>query len=145
LSAKKDKATSQRIFIPKTLSLSLEEKEVIEQESQIFENLGYEWRWITEDTIAIDAMPSYLSIDKIETVFVDLVKDLMSGIRKNRQQEKFYALLSTNIARRRKTFSELEARSLVTKYTLEKNYTYCPLGKKCMIKLDQDKLEKMFV
>ncbi len=89
------KMISQPLLIPLTIKLSERETNYIEENQQIFHQLGMIIERISQDAIVVREVPDLLRDGEIETLIRDIASDLVEHQRSSRLNETIYELLGT--------------------------------------------------
>lgn len=148
------KKSVQRLLAPVEILLTHEEKTLLEENLEYFENLGFEISDFSEKSFAVYAVPSFFVKEDLEEVINGVLDDLKVG-RLNDQsgevsklqghREEILTYMSCRSAIKFGQELSLEEMQVLINQmdSLKRPYT-CPHGRPTMISLNFQELEKMF-
>lgn len=145
----KDKeVTTQYVSPPIVLTLSMQEKQLLEENINRFTEIGFEIEEFGSDTYAIRGIPDNLySIAKKE-LFIDMLDELSTSMNTHMQAERIMekiASMSCKAAVKGKsTLSGLEMEHLITQLLSLDNPFHCPHGRPTIIAITKKEMEKKF-
>lgn len=137
---------TQMLIIPTILPLKRSEVEMVMDNIEIFEKVGFQIEDFGNNTIKISGVPSIAYNLDSTTIFQDTLKELSSFSRTSKQEieNKFVATVACKAAVKAGmvlTFKEIDT-LLQELFSLPNPYT-CPHGRPTTIKYTQDELEKL--
>ncbi len=145
---KEQETFTQRLLIPKLIDLSLEEIKTVEDQQQIFTELGLVFRKIGSKTMALDSFPSFVDEERLSEFFLQILEELKtfgsSTAQEDFRKKKMARCLHLFAKRRDKTFSLQEADALMQRFFQLKTPALTPMGEKVAIFLDKKEINKMF-
>ena len=138
---------SQQLLSPIVCTLTGREITVLNENSEAFISLGYEWEDFGDTEILIQAVPAdFLNLDPKE-VFIDMLDSLIDG-REGKKPEMVLDRLATisckAAVKGENELSEPEAKALITEMlSLDEPY-HCPHGRPTTIAMSKYEFEKKF-
>ncbi len=145
----KDKeVTTQYVSPPIVLTLSMQEKQLLEENIDRFTEIGFEIEEFGTDTYAIRGVPDNLySIAKKE-LFIDMLDELSTSMNPHMQAERIMekiASMSCKAAvKGNSSLSGLEMEHLITQLLSLDNPFHCPHGRPTIIAITKKEMEKKF-
>ena len=140
------KPETQLLIIPTVLPLKRAEIELIKDNIDIFEKVGFQIEDFGNNTIKISGVPSIAYSLDSTTIFQDTLKELTSFARTTKQEieNKFIATVACKAAvKAGMVLSRKEIDTLLQElWNLPNPYT-CPHGRPTTIKYEKEELEKM--
>jgi DNA mismatch repair protein MutL len=139
---------TQNLLIPQLIELAPDEKIIMEENLEIFTNLGFDIESFGGNSVNISGVPKFLANENLEEIIKGVVDDLINNFKASKFQGKSEAIITYMSCRGAIKFgqklSEPEMTALITQMKdLKRPYT-CPHGRPTMISLNMDSLEKMF-
>lgn len=140
---------SQPLLVPLTLTLSRSETALVEQHQALFAELGLDIACLSENAIAVRAVPSLLCEADVEALVRDVIADLNSHGDSRRVQERIDEMLGTLAchgavrANRRLTLPEMDA--LLRDMERTERSGQCNHGRPTWIQLDMKMLDRLFM
>lgn len=134
---------AQILALPLTLDLSARDMDLIENNPDIFNDLGFQLEPLGPNTLAIRSAPSIISGSEDE-----VIAEILDVIQEKGQvnlKEKALALMACKKAIKageRLTFNEMER--LIIDLLGSSDYKNCPHGRPTMIRLSRRDLDRMF-
>ncbi|MBO4396760.1 MAG: DNA mismatch repair endonuclease MutL [Eubacterium sp.] len=144
---KSKQGMSQQLLSPIVCTLTGREITVLNENSEAFISLGYEWEDFGDTEILIQAVPAdFLNLDPKE-VFIDMLDSLIDG-REGKKPEMVLDRLATisckAAVKGENELSEPEAKALITEMlSLDEPY-HCPHGRPTTIAMSKYEFEKKF-
>ena len=138
----------QPLLMPMNVELSRDEVQLLEENKEVFDKLGFEIEAFGGDSYVINAVPSFFSKENIDDVICGVLDDISNSKEASRFQGKIEEILTYMSCRSAIKFGqslsmpEMEA-LLEQMNELKRPYT-CPHGRPTMISLNMDELGKMF-
>lgn len=139
---------TQNLLMPQIIELSPDEKMIVEENSSVFKDLGFDIESFGGNSINVSGVPDFLVRENLEEIIKGVIDDLINNLKASKFQGKSEAIITYMSCRGAIKFgqklSESEMVALIKQMkTLKRPYT-CPHGRPTMISLDMDSLEKMF-
>ncbi len=146
-SVKNGSITSQQIYPPVIVSLSLREQELFEKYYSSFEKLGYEIEKTSDRDYFIRAVPAILP----ELKDSELIKELIDGLDEERGiqtpellLDKLASMSCKQAIKGNRRIDRLEMEALIKELLKLENPYNCPHGRPTIIKWTKKELDKMF-
>ena len=140
------KPETQMLILPTVLPLKPAEIELIKDNIEIFEKVGFQIEDFGNNTIKISGVPSIAYNLDSTTIFQDTLKELTSFARTTKQEieNKFIATVACKAAvKAGMVLTQKEIDTLIQElWSLPNPYT-CPHGRPTIIKYEKEELEKM--
>jgi DNA mismatch repair protein MutL len=144
-----DGISTQILLVPISLSLSLNEKATLNAHQQDFEKLGFDIDWLSEQSIAIRAIPTLFKPKKAEKLVRDIISDFSLFSQSTRLQDKLDEILSTAAChgsiRANRQLSIDEMNSLLRDMEITERSNQCNHGRPTWVHLNMTQLDKMFL
>lgn len=140
---------SQPLLVPITLSVSAKEAQLVEDQSEIFKQLGFEVDRVADESIKIRQMPIILSNSDVETLLRDVLADLLTHGSSSRVEQALNEILSTMAchgsirANRKLTIEEMNA--LLRDMEITERSGQCNHGRPTWIQMSIAELDKLFM
>jgi DNA mismatch repair protein MutL len=140
---------SQPLLVPITMPVSAKEAQLVEDESDIFSQLGFEVDRVADESIKIRQIPVVLSNSDVETLLRDVLSDLLTHGSSSRIQQEFNEILSTMAchgsvrANRKLTIEEMNA--LLRDMEVTERSGQCNHGRPTWIQMTIAELDKLFM
>ncbi len=139
---------TQSMLIPLTLQLSPSEFQVIREHALLLNQMGFGLREFGEHVFVVDAFPSFLKQEQIQTCLSLLIQDLVdmqASRRVQMQKEEQLALAACRASLpSNKRLSLEEAQGLLQQLLLCEFPTQCPMGKPTCLYLAPEEVAKWF-
>ncbi len=138
----------QQLLVPLNIDLSHREKEVLSEQKELLEKMGFEIESLCTNSFVITAIPSLLSESNIIKVLRGLIGDILTNRPIKSTQEPREKVLTYMACRSAikfgKTLTHEEQIALLKNLdSLDQKFT-CPHGRPTMIRLPYSELEKKF-
>lgn len=140
---------SQPLLVPMTISVSSKEAQVVEDQVELFNELGFEIDRIAEESIKLRQLPVILSNSDVETLLRDVLADLLTHGSSTRVVQAINEILSTMAchgsirANRKLTIEEMNA--LLRDMEITERSGQCNHGRPTWIQLSIAELDKLFM
>ncbi len=140
---------SQPLLVPITISVSSKEAQLVEDQAEVFRELGFEIDRIAEESIKLRQLPIILSSSDVETLLRDVLADLLTHGSSTRIQQAINEILSTMAchgsirANRKLTIEEMNA--LLRDMEITERSGQCNHGRPTWIQLSIAELDKLFM
>lgn len=144
----KQEKSIQPLLVPQQMEFSGEEIVLLEQNKNVFENLGFEIESFGGNTFVVHAVPSCLAKQNVDEIIKGVLDDIQNQKSPSKMQGKIEEILTYMSCRSAIKFGQKlgpdEMQALILQMEkLQRPYT-CPHGRPTMISLTLDELEKMF-
>ena len=139
---------SQPLLVPITLAVSAREAELVEQQPEIFAELGFEVDRSGEESVRIRQIPMVLANSDAEALLRDVLADLIRHGNSNRIREAINEVFSTMAchgsvrANRKLTIPEMDA--LLRDMEQTERSGQCNHGRPTWIQLSINELDRLF-
>ncbi len=140
---------SQPLLVPLTLAVSAKEAQIVEDQSELFSQLGFEVDRTADESIKCRQIPVALSSSDVETLLRDVLSDLVLHGSSTRVEEAMNELLSTMAchgsvrANRKLTIEEMNA--LLRDMEITERSGQCNHGRPTWIQMTIAELDKLFM
>lgn len=140
---------SQPLLVPITLSVSSKEAQLVEDNAEVFSQLGFEVDRVADESIKLRQIPVILSNSDVETLLRDVLSDLLIHGSSSRIQNEKNEILSTMAchgsvrANRKLTIEEMNA--LLRDMEITERSGQCNHGRPTWIQLTIAELDKLFM
>jgi DNA mismatch repair protein MutL len=138
---------SQLLLQPLTVKLSLKEKQILKDNIQIFEALGFELEEFGEDTYIARSVP--VIFNKPENInflldVLDILSETTPNTQINTKLDKIASISCKAAVKANDKLSEIEAQKLLDELCHLENPFNCPHGRPTIIELTKYEIEKKF-
>ncbi|MBE9560414.1 MAG: DNA mismatch repair endonuclease MutL [Proteobacteria bacterium] len=140
---------SQPLLVPITMAVSAKEAQLVEDNTEIFTQLGFEVDRVADESIKLRQIPVVLSNSDVETLLRDVLSDLLTHGSSSRIQQELNEILSTMAchgsirANRKLTIEEMNA--LLRDMEVTERSGQCNHGRPTWIQLSIAELDKLFM
>ena len=140
---------SQPLLVPITMAVSAKEAQLVEDNAEIFTQLGFEVDRVADESIKLRQIPIVLSNSDVETLLRDVLSDLLTHGSSSRIQQELNEILSTMAchgsirANRKLTIEEMNA--LLRDMEITERSGQCNHGRPTWIQLSIAELDKLFM
>lgn len=140
---------SQPLLVPLTIRMSRREVAVVEQHHALFDAIGLEVACLSDDTVAVRAVPNLLCESDVDTLVRDVVADLGANGDSSRVEERIDEILATMAchgsvrANRRLTLPEMDA--LLRDMERTERSGQCNHGRPTWVQIDMQTLDRLFL
>ncbi len=140
---------SQPLLVPITIAVSSKEAQLVEDQAEVFRELGFEIDRVAQESIKLRQLPVILSSSDVETLLRDVLADLLSHGISSRIQQAINEVLSTMAchgsirANRKLTIEEMNA--LLRDMEITERSGQCNHGRPTWIQLTIAELDKLFM
>ena len=143
-----DDAPRQGLLMPETVHLSPEQAAIINEKIPELKKAGFSIEPFGNDTFKIDAVPSFLSLNNLDSLFVELANDFLELGKSTRIEEIRKRMALVLVCRASVKFNQKlsiqEMQTLIDKLMTTTTPWTCPHGRPTMIVIPFDELEKRF-
>ena len=140
---------AQPLLVPMTISVSSKEAQMVEDNTQVFAELGFEVDRIAEESIKVRQVPVMLSDSDVESLLRDVLSDLLLHGSTQRIQQSMNEIMSTMAchgsirANRKLTIEEMNA--LLRDMEITERSGQCNHGRPTWVQLTIAELDKLFM
>ncbi|MDP2691323.1 MAG: DNA mismatch repair endonuclease MutL [bacterium] len=138
---------SQQLLLPTPIEVSPEEKNIIQENQELFSRLGWEIDELSDDSIQISALPEILKHDGIESIFHDLLDELKNE-KEPDQSKRELALLKFEACRGAVMFGDSlsfeEMKGLLNQWLQVENNAACEHGRPAAARISVEEMRKYF-
>jgi len=140
---------SQPLLVPETLSVSVSEARLAEEQAEFLKELGFELDPMGPETLLIRAVPALLRSADAKALVMDVLSDLAVAGESTRVQERCNEVLATMAchgsvrASRQLTVPEMNA--LLRDMERTERSGQCNHGRPTWVQLGMDELDKLFM
>jgi len=144
-----DGIQSQPLLVPLTIAVSNKEAQLVEDNADIFNQLGFEVDRVADESIKLRQIPVTLSNSDVETLLRDVLSDLLAHGSSSRIEQEINEILSTMAchgsirANRKLTIEEMNA--LLRDMEITERSGQCNHGRPTWIQLTIAELDKLFM
>ncbi len=140
---------TQPLLVPITMSVSTKEAQLVEDQSELFSELGFEVDRVADESIKVRQIPVVLSSSDVETLLRDVLSDILTHGSSSRIEQEQNEILSTMAchgsirANRKLTLEEMNA--LLRDMEITERSGQCNHGRPTWIQLTITELDKLFM
>ena len=137
----------QMLMVPEILEVKNNELQIIKDNMDLFDKVGFEIEEFGGNSIKISAVPSEVTGIAIKELFYDLIDSLQkeSGVKENDRVEYFIFTMACKAAvKANMNLDPREIESLMDQMMKLENPFTCPHGRPTAIKMTKGELEKKF-
>ncbi|MDT8281424.1 MAG: DNA mismatch repair endonuclease MutL [Gammaproteobacteria bacterium] len=140
---------AQPLLVPITMSVSKKEAQLVEDQSELFSELGFEVDRVADESIKVRQIPVVLSSSDVETLLRDVLSDILTHGSSSRIEQAQSEILSTMAchgsirANRKLTLEEMNA--LLRDMEITERSGQCNHGRPTWIQLTIAELDKLFM
>ncbi|MDZ4217072.1 MAG: hypothetical protein U1C97_02015, partial [Candidatus Gracilibacteria bacterium] len=135
------------LLLPTPIEVSPEEKNIIQENQELFSRLGWEIDELSDDSIQISALPEILKHDGIESIFHDLLDELKNE-KEPDQSKRELALLKFEACRGAVMFGDSlsfeEMKGLLNQWLQVENNAACEHGRPAAARISVEEMRKYF-
>ena len=147
--AKNHTHSSQMLMPPIVLTLSLSEQEVVKDNNEVLEQLGYEIEHFGGNEFSVRAVPTDLYNHSDKDLLLEFIDELTQEVTTRNPKpesilEKIASMACKAAVKANHSFSTEEASSLIKELLSLDNPYHCPHGRPVIIAMSQYELEKKF-
>ena len=139
------KNNSQMMLIPEIINLSHREAEFVQQNMQLFKQIGFELESFGENTIKINGIPDLEYKTNSKNIFMDILDEMLTGQRSTSKdvEERFIATVACKAAvKAHMDLKRQEVDDLINGLLTLKNPYTCPHGRPTTIKIPHEEIKK---
>ena len=143
-----DKAPQQGLLMPEIIHLSPNQSAIINERIPELKKAGFGIESFGSDTFKIDSVPGFITLNALDSLFVDLANDFLeigksTRIEEIRKRMALVLVCRTSIKFNQK-LSIQEMQGLIDQLMITSTPWTCPHGRPTMIVIPFDELEKRF-
>lgn len=144
-SFEEQKQLSQSLLVPYVFKVNSLENNLILENIQTFNELGFEIEEFGTNTYKINSVPNLLQNINLKEYVDDLLKNLNKISKTNQNTKHFLATKACKAAvKAGMDLSELEIKELMDKILAQKTTLLCPHGRPICVKFDRTDMDKWF-
>ena len=144
-SFEEQKQLSQSLLVPYVFKVNSLENNLILENIQTFNELGFEIEEFGTNTYKINSVPNLLQSINLKEYVDDLLKNLNKISKTNQNTKHFLATKACKAAvKAGMDLSELEIKELMDKILAQKTTLLCPHGRPICVKFDRTDMDKWF-
>ncbi|MDD3023503.1 MAG: hypothetical protein PHE26_06350, partial [Syntrophomonadaceae bacterium] len=134
---------AQSLAFPLSIDLSVQQMEVVDQNADLFAELGFVIETLSHNSIVLRAVPVYLSGKEQESILeiLDLLQEKQKGDLK---EATIIKMACTQAVKAGSKLKQLEMETIIEELINAEDYMNCPHGRPTMIKLGHRELDRMF-
>lgn len=134
----------QQLLVPIKFSISIKDKEIVENNIELLRNFGFEIDFFGKIDVIIRAVPNIKFLCSIEELFRNIIEDLKNANLRNSLIEDIIIMSSCKKAiKANQPLNNTEIKILLDQLFLLDEYT-CPHGRPILMKLTLNDIEKLF-
>lgn len=134
----------QQLLVPIKFSISIKDKEIVENNIELLRNFGFEIDFFGKMDVIIRAVPNIKFLCSIEELFRNIIEDLKNANLRNSLIEDIIIMSSCKKAiKANQPLNNTEIKILLDQLFLLDEYT-CPHGRPILMKLTLNDIEKLF-
>ena len=146
---KNTKVLKEILMLPIVIKLNNKEFEVVMENIERFDKMGFEIEEMSDNTIKVSTIPSILNQSDKKDFLYELIKDFSdfkndNNIKYESVEERIASKACRKSVKANDSLTEFEARALIKELFQLNNPYNCPHGRPTMIKYKKDDIEKMF-
>jgi len=143
-----DKAPQQGLLMPEIIHLSPEQSAIINERIPELKKAGFNIEPFGTDTFKIDAVPGFMDIGNMDSLFADLANDFLEIGKSTRVEEIRKRMALVLVCRTSVKFNQKlaiqEMQTLIDQLMITSTPWTCPHGRPTMVVIPFDELEKRF-
>ena len=137
------------LMLPIVLKLSAKEFDIVMENIDRFDKMGFEIEEMSDNTIKVSTIPSILNQNDKKDFLYELIKDFSdfkndNNIKYESVEERIASKACRKSVKANDCLTEFEARELIKELLTLDNPYNCPHGRPTMIKFKKDDIEKLF-
>lgn len=142
-----EKIATQGLLYPEVIQLTNQELDMVNENKNLFEKLGFILDDFGDNSIALRGIPILFGEPKIKNLFLDIVDGLSKDIKNNYETkiEKIMKISCTNAIKSGDKIENLEIIALFEDLRKCDNPYTCPHGRPTIIELSKKDIEKQFL
>ena len=146
---KNTKVLKEILMLPIVIKLTNKEFEVVLENIDRFDKMGFEIEEMSDNTIKVSTIPSILNQNDKKDFLYELIKDFSdfkndNNIKYESVEERIASKACRKSVKASDSLTEFEARALIKELFQLNNPYNCPHGRPTMIKYKKDDIEKLF-
>lgn len=138
----------QNMLVPQSIELSTDDRKIMEENMEVFENLGFDIEHFGGESYVINGIPVFFGKENIDEIIKGVLDDIQNGKEIGNiqgQTEKILTYLSCRSAIKfGQKLDLIEMQELVNQLSELKRPFTCPHGRPTMVSLNMDELGRMF-
>lgn len=144
---KNEKVATQQLLYPTVVELTNEEMDIVNENKDLFEEIGFIFNDFGENSIALRGVPMLFGKPKTKDLFLDILDGLSDNIKNNYETkiDKIMKISCTNAIKSGDKMNNLEIIALFDSLKKCENPYTCPHGRPTFIELSKRDIEKQFL
>ncbi|WP_054741375.1 DNA mismatch repair endonuclease MutL [Cellulosilyticum ruminicola] len=142
-----NEVATQLLLVPETFNITVVEKNLLEENSELFEKLGFVFEFLGENAIVIREVPFLLN----EPLSLDVFKEILDTLTHEKPKdiadvkaEAIIRMSCRSAVKANDKLTSLECEKLIESLLALDNPFTCPHGRPTIVALTQTDIEKMF-
>lgn len=135
--------SKQNLLVPLKLELDYKQKELVEANMDLFNELAYEIEDFGRSEILIRAIPVFDFRASIKETFEDILEKILEGDKKDIREKIIISMSCKNAIKAGEKLEKIEMELLLKKLHYYNKYT-CPHGRPIIIKFSYNEIDKLF-
>lgn len=137
----------QKLIAPEIFELTNKEFNLVFENIDIFNKLGFELSEFGYNTVQIRGVPLVFGQPNIRNLFLEILDNIDNNIKSNYELklDKIMKLACTNAVKGGDLLNNLEIESLIKDLVLCSNPFNCPHGRPTVVEVNKTEIEKMFL
>jgi len=135
--------SKQNLLVPLKLELDYKQKELVEANMDLFNELAYEIEDFGRSEILIRAIPVFDFRASIKETFEDILEKILEGDKKDIREKIIISMSCKNAIKAGEKIEKIEMELLLKKLHYYNKYT-CPHGRPIIIKFSYNEIDKLF-
>lgn len=142
----KEEVVIQRLMVPEVISLNTEEKQILEENINIFTKLGFDIDMFGDNTISLRGVPLIFGNPETKSLFLDILDNLELNIESSYdvKVEKIMKISCVNAIKSGDYLSDEEIKALLSQLLKCDNPYSCPHGRPTIMEMTKAQIEKDF-
>lgn len=144
---KNEKIVTQQLLYPDVVELTNEEMNMVSENKDLFEQMGFILDEFGDNSIALRGVPMLFGKPKTKNLFLDILDGLSDNIKNNYETkiDKIMKISCTNAIKSGDKMDNLEIVALFDSLKKCENPYTCPHGRPTIIELSKKDIEKQFL
>jgi len=135
----------QELIFPVSIELSIDEFELVADNIEIFNEIGFEIEEFSDYTVIVRSAPVIAGNEKIDELIKNMIDNIKDGIKSNDLVERFYSLIACHSAKRAGDKMSSTDMETLTRMVMNGDIELrCPHGRPFLFTINQNDLERIF-
>lgn len=137
----------QKLLAPEIFELTNKEFNLVFENIDIFDKLGFEVSEFGYNTVQIRGVPLVFGQPNIRSLFLEILDNIDNNVKSNYELklDKIMKLACTNAVKGGDFLNSIEIESLIKDLVLCSNPFNCPHGRPTVVEVNKNEIEKMFL